>query len=385
MSCSGQWVITNYVYTVSNITIVTQNEITQNVNRAYNYYSTNFTINVETNLYIDTLIGTNIATNVEMTVNVTTNLVTYETNFIDNIHREITYHTTYETNVNTYIDTWQNLYQTNYTTEVTLTNFEGYVQQCENIVSNGIDTISEMTNTVGDAMLYAYMVNELAVRLASTNEVLYYSTNSFVYVDSFGNQHDNVHALACNNMNGAILAKSSGMASAQSYRVRILDTNIEFYFDISHAAESEYGMDAAYLPRSIEPISYLNYYYIPLKLCWRGSYKVARSIITGGWDWSTNGVLSVYFAKMSYSGGTYEFVDVEEYTTGNYFWPERIAVNSYLAANRLTGTGPAHVRIDNPTGTYTDGIYVLCFPTFPSFSGWETLYKLYKITGLRLR
>lgn len=260
LSCSGQWVITNYVYTVSNITIFTQNEITQNVNRAYNYYSTNFTVNVETNLYIDTMIGTNIATNVENWV-----INDYSTNFVENITTNIYIDTVVGTNIatnvvnittNMYIDTviGTNItthvqrisyydYSTNFVINITTntyigtvigtnvvydihtTNQESYVALSNierNVRNNALLSLRYSREAAGysdsayssylmgqsvvsNAMLFAYIAIESVNRLGNTNDT-YIATNSTVYTDIYGTEYSNMSNLTINNVNGDLIA-----------------------------------------------------------------------------------------------------------------------------------------------------------------------------------
>jgi len=381
MSCPGQWVITNYVYTVSNITIVTQNEITQNVNRAYNYYSTNFTVNVETNLYIDTMIGTNIATNVEMTVNVTTNLILYETNFTYQTH--VHYHTTYETNVNTYIDTWQNVYQTNYTTEVTLTNFEGYVEQCETIISNGVDYISSLTNNIGDAMLYAYICNETAQRLASTNAIVF-STNSIPLPDYQG-YTDRIFQLACNNLNGSFMAKSAGTSGYNIYATSVYSvswrnadkTELTIIMNLSHVYQTDHGMEVVYFPSPEyrKLFTYKNRKYLPSRMIWR--YDNSSNILEVLEFDSGNKFIHRHEARMrsilyptAYGMGT---SDNQSGTSG---WDEM--------APSITISGitmPFYFKTSNTNPRKTE----IFAPMFPSLDEWRYMWWIENLTGLRIR
>lgn len=383
MSCSGQWVITNYVYTVSNITIVTQNEITQNVNRAYNYYSTNFTINVETNLYIDTLIGTNIATNVEMTVNVTTNLVTYETNFIDNIHREITYHTTYETNVNTYIDTWQNVYQTNYTTEVTLTNFEGYVEQCETIISNGVDYVSSLTNNVGDAILYAYICNETAQRLASTNAIVF-STNSIPLPDYQG-YTDRLFQLACNNLNGSFMAKSAGTEGYNIYATSVYSVSwrsastsaLTIKMNLSHVYQTDHGMEVVYFPSTEYRMlfSYRDRKYLPSRMIWRydDSYNILEVL-----EFDSKGQF-IHRHEASYQSILYPTargMGTSDTQDGTLYWTQM------SPSITISGTTmPFYFKTSDTNPRKTE----IFAPMFPSLDEWRYMWWIENLTGLRIR
>lgn len=388
LSCAGQQVITNYIYevreytnniwTVSNVTIVTHNEITQNVNRVYNYYSTNFTINVETNLYIDTLIGTNIATNVEMTVNVTTNLTLYQTNFIDNVYREVTYHTTYETNVNTYIDTWQNVYQTNYTTEVTLTNFEGYVEQCETIISNGVDYISSLTNNVGDAMLYAYIASEAMRSLGNTNGT-YIATNEFVYSDINGIQYSNMTNLTLNNVNGDLVGRhttpydypSGQNHYSTSYSIRMNPSESPscfLTFHISHASKSDDGMKIFYLPSDQIPLSGQWSHIIPICLYWNANNLILHFY---------NSYQGIYYVNA--------VSNISRYAA----WPNGIYSSFNSINDGVTMSGPRFSGISNPilktsygTPSTSDrnAIFVSCSP---SLSDYQLMWKITNLTGFQ--
>lgn len=388
LMCSGQEVVTNYiytvnevtnyVYTVSNITHITYNEITQKVTRAYNYYSTNFTYNVETNLYIDTLIGTNIATNVEMTVNITTNLTLYQTNFIDQINRTYNYHTTYQTNVNIYIDTWQNVYQTNYTTEVTLTNFEGYVEQCENIISNGTEYIDEyvssMTNDVNEAMLYAYICNEAALRLASTNAVIF-TTNSIPWTDYLGVEHQNILCLACNNMNGVIQASPpsgyESLGAATSIHIGTDNNQLGFQSSvfqtnfISHAQPTEVGMVVIYVPGDIITKESLR----PFA---SGLYKYHIDMMY----WATNQLISV--SSIYNSEG--EFLST--ISKGEYMpnWPSAFGTRYSLNISYNGYTTTVYYRMTSIP--FSSRLYV---KSFPFLYQWKYLWSIMNVTGFHLR
>lgn len=393
LSCAGQQVITNYIYevreytnniwTVSNVTIVTHNEITQNVNRVYNYYSTNFTINVETNLYIDTLIGTNIATNVEMTVNVTTNLTLYQTNFIDNVYREVTYHTTYQTNVNTYIDTWQTIYQTNYTTEVTLTNFEGYVEECETIISNGVEYISGMTNYVGDAMLYAYICNEAAQRLASTNAIAF-ATNSIPLPDPNG-YTDRLFQLACNNLNGSFMAKSAGTSGYNIYATAIYavswrnvsSTRLTIRMQVSHIAQTDHGFEVVYLPIKEDRMlfTYNNRKYIPSKMTWR--YDNASNVLEV-LEFDLNGeFLSRHEARcLSTLYPTAYGMNTIDGSSGTSAWTQ-------MSPSITIGgsTMPFYIKCSNINPTRQE----VFAPMFPSLDEWRYMWWIENLTGTNMR
>lgn len=392
LACSGQEVVTNYIYevreytnniwTVSNVTIVTRNEITQNVNRVYNYYSTNFTVNVETNLYIDIVIGTNIATNVEMTVNVTTNLTLYQTNFIDNIHRTVNFHTTYETNINTYIDTWQNVYQTNYTTEVTLTNFEGYVEQCETIISNGVDYISSLTNNVGDAMLYAYIASEAMRSLGNTNGT-YIATNEFIYSDMNGRQYSNMTNLTLNNVNGDLVGypttpydyTSTGFHGdnhySTSYSVCMNPSESSkcfLTFHISHAAKTEEGLKIFYLPSDPVPMTGAWSHIIPICLYWNADN------------------IELHFFN-SYNGNHY--VNAVSNLSSYSSWPNGIFSSYNSKTDGIGMSGPYFSGVTRPILKTSYGtpdtsdrssIFVSCSP---SLSDYQLMWKIINLTGFQ--
>lgn len=391
MSCSGQWVITNYVYTVSNITHIVNNEITQNVNRVYNYYSTNFTINVETNLYVDTVIGTNIATNVEMTVtvNVTTNLTLYETNFTYQTH--VHYHTTYETNVNTYIDTWQNVYQTNYVTEVTLTNFEGYVEQCETIISNGVDYISSLTNDLGDAMLYAYICNEAAQRLASTNAIAF-ATNSIPIADPNG-YYDRLFQLACNNLNGSFMAiATSGQYATMIYAVRLRYMVIEgssyvykeilSLMQLSHIVQTSSGFEVIYLPlkeyRRLYKLN--NKYIIPSKMSW--VYNGASNVLEVLEFDSEKNFISKYEVTreaMLYPNSWGENVSDSAITTSSSQWYQMSP--TIHIDDGLVGNVVEYYKTSSQS-PHTDRVFA---PMFPSLDEWRYMWWIVNTTGEHMR
>lgn len=334
-ACNGQSVITQYIYevqvytnviheisnnvwTVSNITIRTQNEITQNVNRVYNYISTNFTLNISTNLYIDKVIGTNVVyefktnyydiviltnistmvwtnilvtipTNYDVTVNLSTNI--YQTNH--NTSVTYTYKTTINTNViyniitNEYADL---VIGTNVVMEIRMTNGEEIVILTSNILSSAQasanaartyadrsrgyseDSYASSTNAyhnARDAMLYAYVTSETARRLATTNAVAFH-TNSYNYVDIYGIEYENILALSCNDMNGAIEVSclytkendyylgSVVSHPSTAYTLRLTDSNgnNERYCDmfLSHCSQNDSGMKIYYLPTNTHSI-----------------------------------------------------------------------------------------------------------------------------------
>lgn len=279
-ACKGQSVITQYIYevqvytniiheisnrvwTVSNITIRTQNEITQKVNRVYNYYSTNFTVeayigtmigtniatnvenwvindystnfveNITTNIYIDTVVGTNIATNI--IVNISTN--TYQTNYNYNIHNtyninNITnyhYDFHYDIITNEYID---QVIGTNVVYDIHTTNQESYValsniEERTRIYSvNALNSANRsreyslesleyslesknyygmVENASSNAMLFAYIAIESVNRLGNTNDT-YIATNSMIYTDIYGTEYSNMSNLTINNVNGDLIA-----------------------------------------------------------------------------------------------------------------------------------------------------------------------------------
>lgn len=256
LSCPGQWIITNYVYTVSNITYIVNNEITQNVNRVYNYYSTNFTVeayidtmigtniatnvenwvindystnfveNITTNIYIDTVVGTNIATNI--TVNISTNTYqtnyNYSTHYTYNINRITNYYYDVHTDIITNIYIGQ-VVGTNVVYDIHTTNQESYVALSNierNVRNNALLSLRYSREAAGysdsayssylmgqsvvsNAMLFAYIAIESVNRLGNTNDT-YIATNSMIYTDIYGTEYSNISNLTINNVNGDLIA-----------------------------------------------------------------------------------------------------------------------------------------------------------------------------------
>lgn len=353
LSCSGQQVITNYIYevreytnniwTVSNVTIVTRNEITQNVNRVYNYYSTNFTINVETNLYIDTLIGTNVTINIETnTYNIYTNIYAQT-----NLTVDIT---------------------TNYTTYITLTNFEGWAARCETSESN--------------SLLYAYIANDAALRLGSTNAVVF-STNSYYYVDIIGRTYSNILCLACNNMNGVVCASNppsavgSSRYASRSYRLSYPGSSSSQHIMISgevlssHCIQTDVGMKILYFPTNmsyshINQTSTATTYYAPTYI-----------------EWHTNR-LTVHISSFIKSGDSYShrndyvgYVDDSE-------WPANLSYTS-LKRTPTSNLTINSKEIQISTSSPSSSIKNIFFPSFPTIDGWKYMWWLSNTTGTNVR
>lgn len=320
LMCSGQEVITNYiytvnevtnyVYTVSNITHITYNEITQKVTRAYNYYSTNFTYNVETNLYIDTLIGTNVTINIETnTYNIYTNIYAQT-----NLTVDIT---------------------TNYNTYITLTNFEGWAARCETAESN--------------SLLYAYIANDAVLHLGSTNSV-FINTNVYYYTDITGTVYSNITCLAFNDIDGAIcasnIASTLNRKAVHEYDVRYGGFTIGKCV-ASHAMQTQSGLVLLYLPtNTVFRKSGTSTYY------WKAGYVLWHA-----------GSLKICVSGFADQNGTSFRSNIVRYLDDPTF------PNSF-GSTRIAQIGNQFITIvANDSGL--DSVY---FPIFPSLLGWRYMW-----------
>lgn len=377
MSCLAQSAVTNYIYetkiitnnvwTVTNIYVRTQNEITQNVNRVYTYWATN-TISFVTNYYFTT-------NTTHYVTNIIDNVINVESNTIIEIHRPVNYYTNITTNYNynRYIDqvigtnVTVNIV-TNYTTEITLDNFEEYVEKCENIISNGMISVS---NTTDEAMLYAYIANESALRLGTTNEVIF-STNSYPYVDYEGVTHPNILCLACNNMNGVIQATPpEGSGGNATYKIQIgtganlgILTGVFSEMYIAYANPTDQGMSVIYLPedKNLRNIGNSQYKYHVDTCFWKTNHLICS--------------ISVYNPDDSFR---YSY----QFGYNWYLWPRNMSVfppNGHVISSPGGYNEKSTIYL-SAIGEHST-IYV---KSFPSLEQWKYLWWFTHTTGFNFR
>lgn len=345
--------ITNNIYMVSNITYNTyeEHQIT-NIIKQYVYYTYYITNNASyvTNYYYTTNFTYYVTNNIETVINnVTNNIVDY--------HYPVYYPTYYSTNVYNYIDTYiaTNVtvnFITNYTTEITLTNFEAWAEECQ---------------------IYAYISNESARRLASTNAVAFH-TNSYIYVDVNGTAYNNILALSCNNMNGVIQATADTTYASSVYYVKIgtSSAGTEYYCYLSHAESSPAGMRVYYLPT-----------------------KMSLTHITGGRDyvleclyWESGWMYANVYSKTSSA----EYRETCRLSSSSLSWPSTHNPSSADSVNNcLTMDGTPlgssmssyKAYIKTAQNTYTNK--VLYVATFPTLDQWKFMWWLTNTTGAQLR
>ena len=437
MSCSGQWVITNYVYTVSNITYVTNNEITQNVNRVYNYYSTNFTVeayidtmigtniatnvenwvyneystnfieNITTNIYIDTLVGTNIATNIEFSVNISTNI--YQTNYSTHVTRNINHITNeyynfhYDIITNEYIDqvigtnVVYDIHTTNQESFVALSNIERNVHINANLslrYSREAASYSDQAyssylmgqSSVSNAMLFAYIAIESVNRLGNTNDT-YIATNSMIYTDIYGTEYSNMSNLTINNVNGdfvAIANKQYDYIGPGGYGQAVNHYSTSYVMDIGgdpfrHPVQVVYNL--SHVSESVDGM--------------RVIYLPDRKTFPSPWDnivpiclyWNCDNLIS---EQMNINTGVLQTNIVRNISSSPYNtpWPNGM-YSSYgdtASTGWITMQGWTYnnnlPKLKTKFGlTPTTDIPCIMISRFPSLSDWKIMWEITNITG----